>query len=101
VSAPQVQATFTERLLLLPTHTLPEGGNWAGELDGYRVRAINTDGKVHLRSRNNTDFHTRYDHREGARAAPDESGRPSSNTLQNDGSANVQIITFSAQRRQR
>jgi hypothetical protein len=31
----------------------------------------------------------------------DESGRPSSNTLQNHGSANVQIITFSAQRLQR
>jgi bifunctional non-homologous end joining protein LigD len=45
-------------MLLLPARTLPEGANWEYELklDGYRALAIKTDGKVHLRSRNNVSF---------------------------------------------
>jgi bifunctional non-homologous end joining protein LigD len=69
---------------------------------------------VHLRSRNNKDFNTRYlavakalaplpDETviDGEVVALDESGRPPFNTLQNHGSANVRIITFSAQHLQR
>ncbi len=69
------KADFTEPMLLLPARTLPEGANWAYELklDGYRALAIKTDGKVHLRSRNNKDFNTRYSAVAKALAAlPDE-----------------------------
>jgi len=49
-------------MLLQPTATPPEGANWAYELklDGCRAIAINTGGRVHLRSRNNKDFNGRY-----------------------------------------
>jgi bifunctional non-homologous end joining protein LigD len=54
----KTNAAFIEPMLLLPARTLPEGANWAYELklDGYRALAIKTNGKVHLRSRNNNDF---------------------------------------------
>jgi bifunctional non-homologous end joining protein LigD len=96
-------------MLLLPAPTLPEGANWAYELklDGYRALAIKTDGKVHLRSRNNKDFNARYpavakalaplpDETviDGEVVALDESGRPSFNLLQNHGSVNVPIIYY-------
>jgi bifunctional non-homologous end joining protein LigD len=49
-------------MLLERTNSLPDSTDWAYEvkLDGYRALAIRTDGKVHLRSRNNKDFNTRY-----------------------------------------
>jgi ATP-dependent DNA ligase len=58
----KTNAAFIEPMLLLPAYILPEGANWAYELklDGYRALAINTDGKAHLRSRNNKDFNARY-----------------------------------------
>src|SRR5579864_6555491 len=94
-------------MLLLPAPTLPEGANWAYELklDGYRALAIKTDGKVHLRSRNNKDFNNRYpavakalaalpDETviDGEVVALDESGRPSFNILQNHGSSGAPIV---------
>ena len=104
-----IKAAFTEPMLLLPARSLPEGANWAYELklDGYRALAVKTDGKVHLRSRNNKDFNTRYpavaqalaplpDETviDGEVVALDDSGRPSFNTLQNHGSAKVPIIYY-------
>jgi ATP-dependent DNA ligase len=107
VPAQTIKATFVAPMLLLPERTLPEGRNWAYELklDGYRALAIKTNGRVHLRSRNNKDFNARYpavakalaplpDETviDGEVVALDASGRPSFNTLQNRGSSTVPIV---------
>ena len=96
-------------MLLRPAPTLPEGANWAYELklDGYRAPAVKTDGKVHLRSRNNKDFNTRYPAVaralatlpddtviDGEVVALDDSGRPSFNILQNHGSPGAPIVYY-------
>jgi DNA ligase D-like protein (predicted ligase) len=96
-------------MLLLRTEALPEGSEWQYELklDGYRAIAIKTEGKVQLRSRNNNDFSSRYQHIaralgplptdtvvDGEVVAFDESGRPSFNALQNYGSSEVPIFYF-------
>ena len=59
VSAP-IKARFVEPMLLRRTDSLPDGTDFAYEvkLDGYRALGIKTDGKVHLRSRNNKDFNS-------------------------------------------
>jgi bifunctional non-homologous end joining protein LigD len=105
----KTKAAFIEPMLLLRTERLPEGSNWAYELklDGYRALAIKTGGKVHLRSRNDNDFNLRYpavvqalralpDETviDGEIVAPDESGRPSFNTLQNYGSAKAPVFFY-------
>ena len=96
-------------MLLLRTDALPEGEKWAYELklDGYRALAIKTNGKVHLRSRNNKEFNAKYptvvkaltslpDETviDGELVAMDESGRPSFNALQNLGSSKVPIFYY-------
>ena len=49
-------------MLLLRTDRLPEGADWLYEikLDGYRILAITSEGRVRLRSRNDNDFTFRY-----------------------------------------
>ena len=96
-------------MLLLPAAALPEDPNWAYELklDGYRALAIKTGGAVQLRSRNNKDFNNAYPaivHAlaplpnesviDGEVLALDASGRPSFNTLQNHGAANVPLLYY-------
>jgi bifunctional non-homologous end joining protein LigD len=46
----------------LRTEKLPQGADWLYEitLDGYRILAIKSEGKVRLRSRNDNDFTVRY-----------------------------------------
>ena len=84
-------------MLLLSTEKLPQGPDWLYEikLDGYRALAINTGGRVQLRSRNDNDFSTRYAPItaalrglpeetviDGEVVALDEEGRPSFHLLQ-------------------
>jgi bifunctional non-homologous end joining protein LigD len=49
-------------MLLQRTENLPEGPAWLHELklDGYRAIAARASGRVHLWSRNENDFATRY-----------------------------------------
>ena len=56
------RAFFIEPMLLLRAEKLPESPEWLYELklDGYMALAIKRDGKVHLRSRDDNDFNTRY-----------------------------------------
>jgi DNA ligase D-like protein (predicted ligase) len=86
-------------MLLRLTDTLPEDSTrWLYELklDGYRAIAFKSRGKLHLRSRNNNDFTSRYSRVtkglsklpddtviDGEIVALDEDGRPSFNALQN------------------
>jgi bifunctional non-homologous end joining protein LigD len=102
-------AAFIEPMLLLRTESLPEGPEWLIELklDGYRALAIKSGGKVQLRSRNDHDFNSRYPGMVKALAsmpdemvlvgevvALDEDGRPSFNTLQNYGTADISLHFF-------
>ena len=85
-------------MLLQSTEMLPEGETWNYELklDGYRAIAIRSNGKVHLRSRNDKDFSARYPAIaqalallpnetvvDGELVALDATGKPSFNALQN------------------
>jgi DNA ligase D-like protein (predicted ligase) len=95
----RVKARFIEPMLLLRSDTLPDDpARWSYQLklDGYRAIAFKSDGKIHLRSRNDNDFSARYrDVVRGLATLPnetvidgevvalDEDGRPSFNLLQN------------------
>jgi DNA ligase D-like protein (predicted ligase) len=98
--AVRVKAKFIEPMLLLRTDRLPEGEAWAYEIkwDGYRAIAFKTGGTVHLRSRNDNDFTSKYPAIvdglaglpadtviDGEVVAFDAEGRPSFNVLQNLG----------------
>lgn len=100
---------FIEPMLLLRTEHLPEGNGWVHELklDGFRAVAFKSDGKVHLRSRNDKDFNgkdavivkalqampdeTVID---GEIVAFDQSGLPSFSALQNYGSASGLLVYY-------
>jgi len=59
----KVKGRFIDPMLLLRTDRLPnDGDRWEYQLkfDGYRAIAFKTDGKLHLRSRNDKDFSLRY-----------------------------------------
>src|SRR5713101_492238 len=57
-----IKARFVEPMLLRRTDSLPDGTDFVYEvkLEGYRAMGMKTGGKVHLRSRNNKDFNSRY-----------------------------------------
>jgi ATP-dependent DNA ligase len=109
MNVPKQKASFIEPMLLLPSTKLPEGANWLYEfkLDGFRAIAFKTNGKVHLRSRNDKDFNTSHPrivnvlanlpHEtvvDGELVALDESGRSSFNALQNRGSTNTRVLYY-------
>jgi DNA ligase D-like protein (predicted ligase) len=95
----RVKAGFIEPMLLLRTDKLPDDPKrWEYQLklDGYRAIAFKSGGRLHLRSRNDNDFSSRYpavmrglarlpDETviDGEIVALDEHGRPSFNALQN------------------
>jgi bifunctional non-homologous end joining protein LigD len=97
--ASRVKAGFIPPMLLLRSEKLPDDlARWEYQLkfDGYRAIAFKTGGKIHLRSRNDNDFTTRYpavvrglanmpDETviDGEVVAIDKEGRPSFNALQN------------------
>src|SRR6266498_2210243 len=108
-SLPKARAAFIEPMLLLRTEALPEGAAWLYELklDGYRALAIKAAAKVQFRSRNDNDFSVRFpaiakalaslpDETviDGEVVAPDESGRPSFNILQNYGSSKAPVLYY-------
>ena len=105
----QTKARFFEPMLLQRADSLPESPNWAYEvkLDGYRALAIRTSGKVHLRSRHNKDFNTKYPVIASALAtlpdetvidgevvALDDSGWRSFSALQDYASSKVPIVYY-------
>lgn len=105
----RVKAGFIPPMLLLKTDTLPQGDSWTYQLklDGYRAVAFKTGRKLHLRSRNNKDFSTRYPSVvrglaklpdatviDGEVVAFDEEGRPSFNALQNFGSSPAPVVYY-------
>ncbi len=96
-------------MLLLRTTKLPDGGQWLHEvkIDGYRAIAWKTGGRVHLRSRNDKDFATKYPIIRAALAflpdetvvdgeivALDDTGKPSFNALQNYGSSKAPLVYY-------
>jgi len=100
---------FIEPMLLLRTNKLPESGPWLYEpkLDGYRAVAYKTATKVHLRSRNNKDFATKYSAIveplaalppetmiDGEVIAVDDAGRPSFNALENYGATHSSLFYY-------
>jgi bifunctional non-homologous end joining protein LigD len=96
-------------MLLLRADKLAEGASWTYELklDGFRAEAIKGGGRVHLRSRNDKEFTSRYptivqalaampDESviDGEIVALDESGRPSFSALQNHGAGSASLIYY-------
>jgi bifunctional non-homologous end joining protein LigD len=104
-----MKARFIEPMLLQRTQFMREGSNWAYEvkLDGYRALAIKSNGKVLLRSRNNSDFNAKYPSVvralallpdetviDGEVVALDDTGRPSFNALQNVASSRLAPVYY-------
>jgi DNA ligase D-like protein (predicted ligase) len=108
--AARVKARFIQPMLLLSTDRLPDDqARWEYQLklDGYRAIAFKTDNRVHLRSRNDSDFTKRYPAVvrglanlpddtviDGEVVAFDEDGRPSFNALQNSNGSQTSIVYY-------
>jgi len=102
-------AGFIEPMECLPVEKIPEGELWTYELklDGYRLVAVKTGGKVTLYSRRGTDLSQRFESVTAALAslpdeavidgevvALDEEGKPNFNLLQNFRSAESHIMLY-------
>jgi ATP dependent DNA ligase domain len=102
-------ARFIEPMECLPGEHIPEGDHWTYELklDGYRIEAVKTGGKVTLYSRRGTDLSNRFEYVASALAslpdetvidgelvALDEQGKPNFNLLQNSRSAESHSLFY-------
>jgi bifunctional non-homologous end joining protein LigD len=102
-------ARFFKPMECLPVEKVPEGDIWTYELklDGYRLLAVKTRGKVILYSRRGTDLTKRFPYVasalvslsddtviDGELVALDEEGRPTFNLLQNFRSAESRIFFY-------
>jgi ATP-dependent DNA ligase len=102
-------ARFIEPMECLPAERMPEGDLWTYELklDGYRLVAVKTAGRVTLYSRRGTDLSRRFQYVttalatlpdetviDGELVALDEQGKPNFNLLQNSRSAESHIMFY-------
>jgi len=102
-------ARFIAPMECLPVEKIPQGAGWTYELklDGYRLEAVKTSGKVSLYSRRGHDHTQRFDYIahalkslpdetviDGELVALDEQGHPSFNLLQNFRSAASHITYY-------
>jgi DNA ligase D-like protein (predicted ligase) len=102
-------ARFLECMECLPVPRVPEGPQWSFEfkLDGYRLEAVKSTGKITLYSRRQNVLNTKFPHIAVAlKGLPDETvidgelvalasdGRPNFNLLQNYRSAESHIIYY-------
>jgi bifunctional non-homologous end joining protein LigD len=102
-------ARFLECMECLPVPRVPEGPQWSFEfkLDGYRLEAVKSTGKITLYSRRQNVLNTKFPHISAAlRDLPEETvidgelvalasdGRPNFNLLQNYRSAESHIIYY-------
>jgi ATP-dependent DNA ligase len=102
-------ARFLECMECLPVPRVPEGPQWSFEikLDGYRLEAVKSSGKITLYSRRRNVLNTKFPYIAAAlKDLPDETvidgelvalasdGRPNFNLLQNYRSAASHIIYY-------
>jgi DNA ligase D-like protein (predicted ligase) len=102
-------AQFIEPMECLPVERIPEGDAWTYELklDGYRMIAVKSGGKLTLCSRRGTDMTKRFAAAasglidmpdetliDGEIVALDEQGKPNFNLLQNVRSADSHIVFY-------
>jgi bifunctional non-homologous end joining protein LigD len=102
-------ARFIEPMECLPVEKIPEGNLWTYELklDGYRIEAVKSGGKITLYSRRGTDLSQRFRYVTSALAmlpdetvidgeivALDEQGKPNFNLLQNFRSSESHIMLY-------
>jgi len=102
----KTQAAFTETMDCLPVSEVPEGPEWTYEikLDGYRLEAVKTKGKVTVYSRRHNVLNEKFGYiadalaklpdetvLDGEIVAMDAEGRSNFNLLQNFRSAELKI----------
>jgi hypothetical protein len=102
-------ARFIEPMDCLPVTKLPEGAGWTWEikLDGWRMEAVKTGGRVTLYSRRGKVLNAQFGSIasalqdladetviDGEIVAVDEEGRPNFNLLQNFRSAGANVMYF-------
>jgi len=109
MNARRSTARFIAPMECLPVTKLPEGAGWTWEikLDGWRMEAVKTGGKVTLYSRRAKVFNAQFGSIasalrdladetivDGEIVAVDEEGRPNFNLLQNFRSAGANVTYF-------